>query len=135
MSSNLSTYSRRAKRLIRQIEEEISEYDVIEITPNRANAQQTYQLAGTSESLVANTSNFLATTQYIGERFGDWDFERWEIDFINCFPRAAARPSAWGTVATPWGKPINQRPKFVELNNPLEDGYKLQLVNHHSDKT
>ncbi len=131
-SRNLIPYVRRAKRII-QSEVQNSSYDVLEITPNRANVQQTYQLAGNPESLVSSASSFLAATQYLGERFGDWDFEKWDQDFVNCFPRAAARPTAWGSVATPWGKPINQRPKFVELNNPTEDGYKL--VAFYPDRT
>ena len=130
---NINSYIQRAKRIIREVEERQSGYDVLEITPNRANSQQIYQLAGTPDLLVSSASQFLAMTQYLGERFGEWDFEKWDQDFINCFPRVAARPEAWGTVDKPWGRPINQRPKFVELNNPLEDGYKL--VAFYPDRT
>lgn len=129
----MNSYIQRAKRIIRSVEEARSGYEVLEITPSRANSQQIYQLAGNPDLLVANASQFLATTQYLGERFGEWDFEKWDQDFINCFPRVAARPLAWGSVDKPWGRPINQRPKFVELNNPLEDGYKL--VAFYPDRT
>lgn len=119
-------YIRKAKNIIRAIErEDDGNYDVIEITPNRANSTQIYQLAGTPDLLVANVSNFLATTQYLGERFGDWDFEYFDKQFVNCFPNSPSRPRAWGDVANPWGKPIRQQPKFVEINDPLKDGYKL----------
>ena len=125
MSNIPGSYIQKAKRIIANESGLNNDYQVLEITPNRANSQQVYQLAGSPDQLVQCTSQFLATTQYLGERFGEWDFEQWDKDFVNCFPRAEGRPPAWGMVQTPWGKPIKNQPKFLEINNPLEDGYKL----------
>ena len=133
--SNIIPYAKKALDLIKKREAslESGNYEVLEIVPDRNNPKAAYQLAGSKEQLVQSTSSFLATTQFIGERFGDWDFEKFDLDYRNAFYRAVPRPLAWGDVTNPWNRPIRQQPKLVELNNPLEDGYKL--VAFYPDKT
>lgn len=115
------------QRALKKVKDEAIDltYEVLEIEPDKHNKNQTYQIAGNPGDLVAESSGFVANVQYIQERFGNWNFEDFDIAFRNAFPNATPRPKAWGTSAEPWGRPIGNQPKFVEVNKPSEDGYVL----------
>lgn len=99
-------------------------YDVVEVTPDRDKKDEIYQLAGGTTGIAHQISQFMATREYIEDKFSEPEFKNFADNFELGFPsiKGLSPNFGKGLGVNPWNKDYDNRPRFNDLTPRNSDG-------------